>query len=203
MAENTETENSYYKGANFEKLFAEFMKSDLKWDGYAIRSQQKGKANSRGAQVDIIGYRKDVRYVRLYNLGLSYFIGGIVLLATWALLLVLDDPNTTIKEICLFVGLLGVGGGLYCFWDCKHYKQENAWVECKNRKGKATYDQVQKSIHEYKDYVASGDKEYKFIQCYFVSASGFVDNALKLALDNDFECFEYKEGKFEKITYWK
>ncbi|HVT86797.1 MAG TPA: hypothetical protein VHD35_16445 [Chitinophagaceae bacterium] len=52
-------ETSYAKGENFEKLFAEFMKSDLGWDKYVIRSQQKGKRNSRGSQVDIIGEKHD------------------------------------------------------------------------------------------------------------------------------------------------
>lgn len=201
MAENTETENAYYKGANFEILFAEFMKSDLGWDGYAIRSQQKGKANSKGAQVDIIGKRKDDKGRKLYNLFLIFLIiaFGLIIIS----LVLYTDNYLELMQYSALLSIVFALGALFSFLYGRNFYQENAWVECKNRKGKATYEQVQKSIHEYKDYIDSGDKEYKFITRYFVSATGFVDNALKLALDNNIECYEYIEGRFEKVTYWK
>jgi len=201
MAETTETENAYYKGANFEKLFAEFMKSDLGWDGYAIRSQQKGKSNSKGAQIDIVGKRKDDRGKRLYNVGLIFTIIGIGLI--FIAVILNEGGYEEMGEYSVWIGGTFALGGMFTLWYSKRFYEENAWVECKNRKGKATYEQVQKCIYEYRDYQASGDKEYKFTAWYFVSASGFVENALKLALDNDFECYEYKDNKFEKATYWK
>ena len=202
MTEILDTENAYYRGANFEILFGEFLKSDLGWDGDRERVQQKGKSNSKGSQVDIIGFKKDPRYRKLYNLGLLYLIIGWGLFLIALLFWYLDYSENIVLTCCLsgFIGIIGAG---YCFWDCNHYKQENAWVECKNRKGKATYEQVQKCINEYNDYKDSGDKEFKYVSKYFVSASGFVENALKLALDNKFDCYEYKDGKFEKVTYWK
>lgn len=195
MAENIEIENSYYKGANFEIRFAEFMKSDLGWDKYVIRSQQKGKANSKGSQVDIIGERFDVRGKRLYNLAIVYLVlmigfcaAGIYMDEDWLAIL-----GVLIGIIAIFISLKS-----------RNLHKENVWVECKNLKGKATIEQIRKSIDEYQDYVATQDKEYKFIEWYFVSASGFVENALKLAMDNGIVCFEYnKSEKFEKVTYWK
>ena len=50
------------------------MKSDLKWDGIVIRSQQKAKSNSRGANVDIIGNRNDNRGNTLVRLAYLYMI---------------------------------------------------------------------------------------------------------------------------------
>jgi len=196
MAEIIETENSHKKGADFEMLFAEFMKSDLKWDGYVIRSQQKGKSNSRGANVDVIGKRKDDRGRKLYNLGfISAIIGAALVIFS-----LIDDTD----EIFLWGGMIFLGLGILYIAFSGDLHQEHAWVECKNLKGKATIEQMRKCIEEHKDYVATSDKEYKFVRKYFVSASGFVENALKLAMDNNVTCYEYnKNEKFEEVKYWK
>jgi uncharacterized protein YxeA len=194
-------ENSYLKGEKFEKLFAEYMKAELGWEKYVIRSQQKGKYKSRGSQVDIVGERKDDRHRRLYNLGIvlvGLFLIGLVTGISIMELYQLDD-GFYIAIVGMVIGIIGV----FCIWDSNNFQKENAWVECKNRKTKSTYEDVQKSINELKDYKDSGDKEYKFVQHYFVSASGFVENALKLAQDNNIECFEYEEGHFVPVHYWK
>ena len=102
--------------------------------------------------------------------------------------------------LALIIGMVGFFAALIG----RSFYKEYAWVECKNRKGKATYDQVQKCINEYNDYKARKNKEYRYVSKYFASASGFVENALKLAMDNDIICYEYnKNEKFEKVTYWK
>lgn len=203
MSENNEPETSYSKGEKFEKLFAEFMKSDLKWDKYIIRSQQKGKANSKGSQVDIIAEKKDDRGRVLHNMALAallIFIGSfIVLLYFYYNNIIGSDDFISWTSGCI---VIGVGSIAYSYLSSKFHK-ENAWVECKNRKTKTVYEDVVKSIAEYKDYKASGDKEYKYVYHYFVSANGFVENALKLAMDNNIICYEYKNEKFEKVTYWK
>lgn len=67
----------------------------------------------------------------------------------------------------------------------------------------STYDDVKKSIDEFKDYKASGEKEFKYVVHYFVSKNGFIENALKLANDNKLICYEFKNEKFEKVEYWK
>lgn len=194
MSEIIETETSYVKGENFEKLFAEYMKSNLGWDGCRVRAQQKGKANSKGAQVDIIAYKSDKRGKNLEKLAIGYLI-VMVIGFIWGYL---ED------EILIMIGGLIFGAlALFSVYQSTNLHRENAWVECKNLKKKATYEQVQKCINEFKDYRASGDKEFKYVALYFVSAAGFVENALKLAIDNNIGCYEYKNGKFEKVTYWK
>ena len=195
MAEIIETENSNKKGADFEILFAEFMKSDLKWDGYVIRSQQKGKSNSKGAQVDIIANRIDKRGKNLIILACSY-----LLLMIAAIGYGLSNDEELVAYFGIFTGLIAV----VLAYKSRDMHRENAWVECKNLKRKADIDLIRISIDEYKDYVATNDKEYKFVKRYFVSANGFVENALKHAIDNGIECWVYKNEKFEQIiSYWK
>lgn len=187
-------ETSYSKGESFEKLFAEFMKERLGWTKYAIRSQQKGKQNSKGSQVDVIAERQDKRGMKLQTLGLFYELATVVLLVIGII-----DKADWLIYFGAFLSIIG----LIAIIISRGLHKENAWVECKNRKAKSTYEDVGKSINEYKDYQASGDKEYKYVVHYFVSANGFVDGALKLASDNGLICYEYKNGKFELITYWK
>ena len=201
MAENAETETPYAKGEKFEILFAKFMKSDLGWEKYIVRSQQKSGRNSKGSQVDIIGQRKDDRYRRLWNLGVIF--SGILAVAILIGIIELIDTGSDTGFIIIGMGLIPGATGIYCFWDCEHYHKENAWVECKNRKEKSTYDDVRKSVEEFNGYKASGDKEYKYIVHYFVSANGFKDTALKHAHDNGIICYTYKNGKFEIEPYWK
>ena len=194
MAENIVNENSYSKGANFEILFGEYMKSDLGWEGYVIRSQQKGKSNSRGANVDVIAKRKDSKGKTIEMISFFYMIAMIGLIGY---AFYIDDDLLIIGGF-----VIGIAGVLLA-QKSKSLHIENAWVECKNLKNKATIDHVLICINKHKDYVESGDKEYRFIKRYFASANGFVDNALKTALENNIECYQLKDGKFEKITYWK
>ena len=170
------------------------MKSDLGWEGYAIRSNQKGKSNAHGANVDIIAHKPDKRGNKLVTIAYLYL----------ALMAILGLVGYYYDEYWILIVALvtGIGGVVVALISRGMHKQ-HAWVECKNRKGKATFEQMVKFIYEHKDYVASGDKEYKFETKYFTSAPGFVDSALKLALDNGVECYEYKDGKFKKVTYWK
>lgn len=44
---------------------------------------------------------------------------------------------------------------------------------------------------------------FKYVSKYFVSSTGFVENALKLALKNGFVCYEMKDEKFVKSEYWQ
>lgn len=188
------TETSYSKGEEFEKLFAEFMKSDLGWDSYRIRSQQRSGQNSKGSQVDIIGKRQDKRGKRLEKLSYVYYVIAIGVITGW----VLTD------EIGLLVlGIIVAAGSIISALISRDKHKENAWVECKNRKTKSTYDDVRKSIDEFNSYKAIGDKEYKYVIHYFVSANGFVDTALKCAYDNGIICYTYKNGNFEIEPYWK
>src|SRR5205823_5315364 len=60
----------YYKGINFEREFADYMKSELKWNGVKIRSQQAHNHNTHGTNVDIIAWRFDTRGKQYKNYGI-------------------------------------------------------------------------------------------------------------------------------------
>ncbi|HVT86798.1 MAG TPA: hypothetical protein VHD35_16450 [Chitinophagaceae bacterium] len=115
------------------------------------------------------------------------------------LIVAIDSNYDWLIILGLAIGIISV----FLAYLSRSRHKENVWVECKNRKTKSTFEDVKKSIDEYNDYKASGDTEYKYIAHYFVSASGFVENALKLANDNNVICYEYKNQTFEKVQYWK
>jgi hypothetical protein len=197
MTENQEPnqlETSYAKGENFEKQFAEFMKAELGWSGYRIRSQQKGRDRSGGAQIDIIAEKQDKRGKSLQILAFVYC--AIMAIGVIVGLLYEEDA------ILIFAGITGIVAVFVAFIS-RAYHKENAWVECKNRKSKTTFDQVNKSLREYNDYKATGDKEYKFVNHYYVSANGFVEDALKFAEKNGIICYKYENEKFVLDKYWK
>jgi|CXWL01.1.fsa_nt_gi hypothetical protein len=200
MTEILETDNAFYRGAKFEEMFAEFMKRDLRWSGYVIRSQQKARLNNRGSNVDIIANRPDSRIERFNSAALIVLMLGIV--AFGLNLLEIQIPNVSTDTIGSLGFIFLIGGSGYILLG-KLFSKEYAWVECKNTKGKTTYEQVSKCVHEFEDYQSLENKEYRFVAKYFASAAGFVENALKLALDKGFECYTYKDGKYEKVNYWK
>ncbi len=74
-------------------------------------------------------------------------------------------------------------------------------MECKNLKGKVNINQIEKSIREFNDYTASGNKEYKFKYHYFVSANGYIENALKYAEDKGILCYQKEGDTFKRVFY--
>ncbi len=200
MTEILETDNSFAKGAKFEEMFGEYMKKELDWDGYALRTQQKSSLNNRGLNVDVIAHRPDSRIARLNNAAKTAMVLGIIL----AVVSYLDLQIPYLPDDLLqTVGLVLIVGGFGYVIMSKFFTKEYAWVECKNTKAKTTYEQVSKCVHEFEDYERLEKKEYRFVYKYFVSSAGFIDNALKLALEKGFECYIYTDGKFEKKTYFK
>lgn len=194
--------NSYKKGCDFEAEFAKFMTKKLDWTTYRIRAHMPGKSNNKGNQIDIVLDRLDERGQKfnkatkvLAYTCLVLIIGGawIGYDSDWK-----DAQANTLIEYGVYLEFAAIATMLLG----KHYNKENAWVECKNLKGKATYDQVSKSIQQFEDYKKSGNTEYKFKEHYFVSANGFVENALKLAHDNGIICYEKINGKFVEVSYW-
>jgi len=197
-------QTSHEKGVSLEIEFALFMKSSLHWDNYSIRSQQKGKSNSGGANADIVAKRSDDRGRKLYNLGVIFSVMGVCLLLIAVLIFIVDDSYSDIIICAVSLGCVLVPGGIFCLWLCKKFYQENAWVECKNLKGKAVYNDMVIFLNQCRDNMACKDKDLKLVEKYFVSASGFVSSALKLAMDNEITCYQYDENKkFEKVKFWK
>jgi hypothetical protein len=193
------TETTFEKGIGLEKEFATFLKTDLGWEKTRTRSQMASVFNARGTNVDIIAERIDKRGKILANLGKLYIV-VCALFIIIGIYIATDDSE---------VGLALIVFGIFleiCGFVALHYSNklnvENAWVECKNTKVKTTISQVQKTIDEVAHYNATSNKEYKFEQIYFVSANGFIENALKKAIDNKIICYTKDNGIFKKVDYW-
>jgi hypothetical protein len=196
--ENLElSETIFEKGIGLEKEFCEYLKTDLGWEKARVRSQMASKFNMRGTNVDVIAERLDDRGRKLKLISKFYFAICILSLLI-GLYLINDDSGLTIFLFGVFVFIVG----FVSFNLGEKLNKENAWVECKNLKTKVNISQVQKTIDEYKHYKDSGNDEYKFVKCYFVSTNGFIENALKLAIDNDIICYKKENGIFKKIEYW-
>ncbi len=189
-------QSTYDKGSYLEDLFAEFMKSDLGWDKTKTRTQMRSHYTNRGSNVDVIAERVDAirdKIITMATIVSVIGVGSIVcmfLFSDYARYFgVLLSPCVVIFAMSHFI--LN-----------KFYRPEHAWVECKNRQGNVTYDEMQKTIHQLEAYKASGDKEYKLVEHCFVSATGYVDTALKLAMDKKVTCYLYKDSAFTEVSYW-
>ncbi|WP_269225344.1 hypothetical protein [Flavobacterium eburneipallidum] len=194
-----ESETIFEKGIGLEKEFCEYLKSDLGWEKARIRSQMASKFNMRGTNVDVIAERLDNRGERLKKLGNFYMI---ICILTCLIGLFLVINNNSDGMYIIFFGTFVLIIGIISFKLSENLNKENAWVECKNLKTKVNISQVQKTIDEINHYKASENKEYKFVEVYFISSNGFVENALKLAIDNKIICYIKENEKFKKIDYW-
>ncbi len=176
------------------------MLAELGWEKTRVGAHMKGKENSKGAAIDVIGERLDERGKNFHFIAaLTLWIASCFTLVGIVFAIYEVDNGG--------IGMISMGAAtLVAAWVfMKHsdlYHKENAWVECKNLKAKATISMIDKSVREKKDYVASGDREYKFEYHYFVSSSGFVENALKYAIAKGMVCFEKKDGKFVQVSYF-
>jgi len=198
--ENLElSETIFEKGIELEKEFCEYLKTDLGWEKARVRSQMASKFNMRGTNVDIITQRLDDRGRRLKLVSNFYFILSAIAFLLGIYLTIDDD---SIGMIIMLVGVFIFLGAIFSLNLSEKLNKENAWVECKNLKTKVNISQVQKTIDEYNHYKESGNNEYKFVECYFVSTNGFIENALKLAIDNHIICYTKENGIFKKIEYW-
>ena len=194
-----ELETVFERGIGLENEFCEYLKTDLSWEKARTRSQMASKFNMRGTNVDVVAERLDDRGRRLKLVSNFYFIICVITILIGLYLIISDNENGVF--IMLF-GFFVFLAGLFSLNLSEKLNKENAWVECKNLKTKVNISQVQKTVDEYKHYNQSGNKEYKFVECYFVSTNGFIENALKLAIDNDIICYTKENEKFKKIDYW-
>lgn len=190
--EQVEEKTSYQKGIDLEMRFCKYLKTEMGFKNARIRAQMKSRMNNRGSNVDIIAERQDHRGKRLYNLGIVY-----LLLCALVLLYGLFEDETA-----LWLGFFLEVLGFVALVISRRYTVEHVWVECKNQKNKVSYSQMQKTIHEYDEYKASNDREFNFVEQYFISSSGFVENALRLAEEKGVQCFVASESKIVEVTYW-
>jgi len=191
---------TYKKGLELEIMFAEFMKEELGYNNTRVRAKVPQKNNNTGIEVDVIGKRLDERG-KIFNVLAIISIVLFMLLFIYGLVEVIIGSNNDLSLIFIISFVFGIGGIAYLLLS-NHFNQENAWVECKNLKGKANITQVNKMIMEIEEYKLSKDNEYKFINYFFVSANGFIENAIKKAMDKGIDCYSLSNGKFIEEKYW-
>ena len=204
--ENTETKNeteesTYEKGNKLEKDFALFLKRELNWSKVRVGAHLPGKMNRKGASIDVIGERLDSRGEKFEMGSIISVVISLVCLVYGIIWAIYDIDNGGI--LLIIYSLITAGASMIFLVQSGKYNKENAWAECKNLKSKANINQIDKSLREKKDYEASGDKEYKFEYHYFVSASGYIENALKYAIENNIICYEKSGDTFKKSGYWE
>jgi hypothetical protein len=200
MSEDIESEvieTAYSKGLNLEKEFCEFLKTDLKWDKARIRPQLASRHNMRGTNVDILAERLDHRGKTIKTIS---FVYGLV----FAILFFLGWIDQDVERGSILVGfsLFFEVIGIIAYFVGLSLSKQNGWVECKNLKGKVNINQVQKTIDEVRHYRQSSDRDYKITHVYFVSTNGYVENALKLAVENDIKCYVKESQTFKEVDYW-
>lgn len=57
-------------------------------------------------------------------------------------------------------------------------------------------------IREFQDYKSSKSEAHRFTHYYFASANGYIENALKMATDNNIICYSKIGGSFKEEKYW-
>jgi hypothetical protein len=184
---------SYYKGIAFEQKFSIYMISELKYDSIKRRKSMTGNENVKGSQADIIGVKYDPRGKVYKKFAVIIGIIGVLI----AILVIAQK----LPDECLFFYILAVIGTVIYGLLGKKFDDKYTWVECKNRTKIIDLRMVRDFYNEVQDYNSSKDKKYAISKLIFVSASGFVDNALQFAVQKDIECYKLEGNKFKKIEY--
>jgi hypothetical protein len=187
-----EEQSNFEKGDSFEKEFASYMKENLGYETTTTRRNVRSAANATGTNVDVIGFKTDPRGKNLRITGIIYILLALSVIFIKSLY-TYDNENNTIESetstVIFLVALFGVCAGCFAIYKGKTLESENGWVECKNLKTKATINHVTIMFEQFKNYENSNDNKHKFTELYFVSANGFVDNALEFAKQRNVRCF--------------
>lgn len=184
---------SQAKGKAFEQKFSIYMMTELKYDSIKRRKSMTGSESIKGSEADIIGVIYDIRGKRLKTAGLM-LIGLAILLAICILAKLIH------YDFAYFFLLFAVGGIIYVELS-KKLNDKYTWVECKNRKNATDLRTVRDFYNVVQDYNNSKDKKISISKMIFVSASGFVDNALQFAVSKNIDCYKLNDKSFEKIEY--
>jgi len=183
--------------------FAEYVKKEMKYDKVKIRFQVKQANNSRGANVDVIGQRKNATGEMWEQLGKIWLIICSIAIFFGLIIGFASDWETDWAWGLIVIGVILDICGIIALLISNAYNIDNIWVECKNLKTKVNISQVNKMLTEIINYKATGDSQYKFKEYAFVSASGFIDNAIELAEANGVKCFIVdNNGNFKRKEKW-
>lgn len=191
---------SYEKGREFENKFAEFMKNELGWSKVRVGAHMSGHNNAKGTSIDVFGERLDELGIKYKKISTKWMISSAIL-SLLALIWYLQGWGNNGIWFFMF-GLMSMLGCATFMMLSEANNKQNAWVECKNLKSRVNINHISKMIREYEDFKASKNQEHRFTHLYFASANGYVENALKTAMDNGIICYTKKGRSFEEIKYW-
>lgn len=191
---------SYEKGRELEEQFATFMKNELRWDKVRVGAHMTGRNNAKGTSIDILAERLDAKGLRYKKRGDKGVIISAIL-AVFSLVWYLKEWDGNGIWFLIFSMTVFASVCIFRILSDMHNKQ-HAWVECKNLKGKANINHLSKMIREHEDYKLSKNEEHRFTHLYFVSANGYVENTLKMAMDNKIICYVKRGNTFQEVNYW-
>jgi hypothetical protein len=185
-------ETSYQKGLALERMFSDYLVNELGYKSTRIRPQVRSNNNFRGINVDIIAERKN-EHARWYKVAAYCFLfaGFYILMHAF-----LAPSFLQLLSVLLLFFMVYA-----CFNSYEERKMNHAWVECKHHNKPVSHAMVQKAVIEYESHNLMEPKDYNFTAMYFVASEGFIDNALKFAVDKKVNCYIIKNGIFEKIIY--
>ena len=201
LLNNEQETTTYSKGRELEQKFSEFMKEKLGWEQVRVGSHMTGKHNGKGTMIDVLGERLDARG-KTYKIIGYWYMAFCLILVICGVVYGIEGDDATGMLVIIGGGVVIYIAGLIFLLNSNKYNKENAWVECKNLKGKANINQIRKALEEYLDYKRSGNEKYKFVNLYFVSANGYIENAINYAIEHNIICYTFKNGKFEKAKYF-
>lgn len=191
---------SYEKGREFEKKFAEFLKDELGWDKVRVGAHMTGHNNAKGTSIDVFGERLDAVGIKYNKVSNNWMIAsgllGVLALAGFFL----DWGDSAIWIFLFALGSM-MGCCVFKIISINNHKR-NAWSECKNLRTRANVNHISKMLREYNDFKSSKNEDYRFTDLYFASANGYVENALKMAMDNGIVCYTKKGRTFVEEKYW-
>lgn len=192
---------SYEKGRAFEERFAEFMRYELGWSKVRVGAHMPGSGNAKGTSIDVLGERLDQTGIRYKRMWIRWIMASLCLAIGSCVWHIQGWGNNGLW--LLIFSLASVFFALIFMLLSDANNKQNAWVECKNLKGKANVNHMAKMLREYNDFRSSRSRDYRFTKVYFASANGYVENALKMAMDSDVTCYQWNGKSFEEVGYWK
>lgn len=191
---------SYERGREFEEEFATFLKNELHWTNIRLGASMQGKFNAKGTTIDILGQRLDF-VGEIYKRRANKFLFASAILCILGVSWYIKSWMNDGFWFCLFSILCFIGVGVFKFLSLQNHSQ-NSWTECKNLKSKVDINHIAKMLREINDFKATKNESYRFTHFYFASANGYVENALKMAIENNITCYVKKGNSFEEVKYW-
>jgi len=176
------------------------MKDELGWDKVRVGCHMSGRNNAKGTSIDICGERLDELGIKYKKWSSSWTIASVVLaifsIAWWY-------NNWGEHGLgFFFLALISLlGSRIFHYLSLLNHKR-HAWTECKNLKSRVNINHISKMLREFNDFKASKNDDYKFTNLYFASANGYVENALKMCMDNNIICYTKSGKTFIEAKYW-